>query len=169
MKGRIMKRYALAAFGPERAWVRALFTALHENGCAVDSCLLTSVGPGFAAALLVEGKKTAVSAAVRSLEGRLLVKAAPVDEKEHPIRPNLQITAYGPSRPETIRLLSELIDSVNGEITDIESKTIGSASIFSIQARCPGSLSSIRARMNALSKKLSLKHSVERIRPEDLA
>lgn len=164
-----MKRYAVVAFGPGRAEVRVLFALLHEKGCAVDSCLLTSFGPGFAATMLILSRKEAVSSLLSSLKGsNILIKATHVEDEEPAIPGNLQITLHGPNRPETLSMVSEMVCSRGGEITEIESKSIGNMSVLAVQARCPGKIASIRAGLNAISKKLGLKSSVERIRPEDI-
>ena len=163
-----MKRYALVAFGPGRAEIGALFQSLSENGCTVDSCLLTSTGNGFSAAILVLGGKNSVSKTIKDLKNRLVIKASPV-EKDGPALPgNLQITMYGPNRPETIALLSLIISSEKGEVTEIESKSIGDMSVVAMQAWYPGKTAIIRASLKELSKKLGLKSSIERIRTEDL-
>lgn len=163
-----MKRYAVVAFGPGRAEIRGLFTLLHEKGCTVDSCLLTSFGSGFAASMLILGQKEAISNVVNTLKDTILIKATNIEGQSTAVHGNLQMTLYGPNRPETLRLVSEMISSECGEITEIESKSLGSMSVLAIQARCPGKIASIRAQLNAISKKLGLKSSVERIRPEDL-
>lgn len=163
-----MKRYAIVAFGPGRGEIGDLFRSLNENGCTVDSCLLTSTGNGFCATILVFGKKSSVSKTVSSLKDRLVIKASPV-EKDGPALPgNLQITLYGPNRPETISLLSIIISSEKGEVTEIESKSIGDMSVVALQAWYPGKTSIIRARLKELSNKLGLKASIEKIRTEDL-
>lgn len=163
-----MKRYALVAFGPGRGEIGELFRSLNENGCTVDSCLLTSTGNGFSAAILVLGGKSSVSKTVKDLKNRLVIKASPV-EKDGPALPgNLQITMYGPNRPETIALLSLIISSEKGEVTEIESKSIGDMSVVAMQAWYPGKTAIIRASLKELSKKLGLKSSIERIRTEDL-
>jgi glycine cleavage system regulatory protein len=163
-----MKRHALAAFGSGRGEVAELFASLRENGCTVDSCLLTSFGKGFAATMLVDGKKAAVSKAVKSLKDRFVIKASPVEQYGPALPGNLQITLYGPNRPETLPLLSGIINSEGAEITEIESKSIGAMSVVAMQAWCPGKTSVIRARLKDLSKKLGLKASIEKISPEDL-
>lgn len=163
-----MKRYALVAFGSRRSEAGPLFSALLENGCAIDSCLLTSFGPGFAATMLVYGKKAAVSGAVRSLRSALVIFASPVAEDGDAVPGNLQITLCGPNRPETLALLSGMISEEKGEVTEIESKSIGTMSVVAVLAWCPGKISSIRARLKALANELGLKSSVERIKPEDL-
>ena len=163
-----MKRYALVAFGPGRAEIGALFQSLSENGCTVDSCLLTSTGNGFCAGILVLGFKSSVSKTVRSLKDRLFIKASPAQPDGTPLPGNLQITMYGPNRPETISLLSEIISSEQGEVTEIESKSIGDMSVVALQAWCPGKTAAINSRLKKLSKKLGLKASLEKIRPEDL-
>lgn len=163
-----MKRYALVAFGPGRAEVRVLFTLLHEKGCTVDSCLLTSFGPGFAATMLIFGQKEAISSVVSSLKGSILINAKHIEHDGPAIPGNLQITLCGPNRPETLRMVAEMVSSGGGEITEIESKSIGNMAVLAVQAKCPGKIASIRAQLNAISKKLGLKSSIERIRPEDL-
>ncbi|MBI2399696.1 MAG: hypothetical protein HYV23_01300 [Deltaproteobacteria bacterium] len=163
-----MKRYALVAFGPGRGEIGQLFRSLNENGCAVDSCLLTSTGNGFSAAILVLGKKSSVSKAVSSLKDRLVIKASPVEKDGTALPGNLQITLYGPNRPETISLLSGIISLGGGEVTEIESKSIGDMSVVALQAWYPGKTAIIRERLKELSNKLGLKASIERIRTEDL-
>lgn len=163
-----MKRYALVAFGPGRGDIRELLHSLHENGCTVDSCLLTSTGKGFSAAILVFGKKNGVSKTVSSLKDRLVIKASLIEKDGTALPGNFQITLYGPSRPETLSLLSAMITSQDGEITEIESRSVGDMSVVALQAWCPGKASIIRSQVMQLSKKLGLKASIERIRPEDL-
>lgn len=163
-----MKRYALVAFGPGRSEIGVLFRSLNENGCIVDSCLLTSTGNGFSAAILVLGGKSSVSKTVKALKDRLVIKASPVKKNGTALPGNLQITLYGPNRPETIMLLSMIISSEKGEITEIESKSIGVMSVVALQAWYPGKTAIIRARLKELSKKLGLKASIEKIRTEDL-
>jgi glycine cleavage system regulatory protein len=167
-EGEGMKRFALVAFGPGRGEIGELFNSLFKNGCTIDSCLLTSTGNGFSAAIMVLGWKSSVSKAVSSLKNRLVIKASPVEKDGQALPGNLQITLYGPNRPETISLLSNLIASEDGEITEIESRSVGDMSVVALQACCPGRPSGIRARLMKLSKKLGLKASFERIKPEDL-
>lgn len=161
-----MKRYALVAFGPGRGDVGALFSSLHENGCKVDSCLLTSTGSGFSAAILVLGARSAVLKTVGSLKGRLVIKASPVEAAGLAMPGNLQITLYGPNRPETISLLSAMIEAQKGEVTEIESRSVGQMSVVALQAWCPGRVSAIRSSLMKLSRKLGLKSSLERIRQD---
>lgn len=163
-----MKRYALVAFGPGRSEIGVLFRSLNENGCIVDSCLLTSTGKGFSAAILVLGKKSSVSKTVKAFKDRLVIKASPVEKNGPALPGNLQITLYGPNRPETITLLSMIISSERGEITEIECKSIGVMSVVALQAWCPGKTAIIRASLKELSKKLGIKASIEKIRTEDL-
>lgn len=165
---RTMKRYAIVAFGPGRGEINVLFTNLYHKGCTVDSCLLTSFGPGFAATALVLGQKTSVSSVVKALRGTLLVRMVPVEGESPALPGNLQITLYGPNRPQTLMLITDLIGSEKGEITEIESRSIGSASVIALQAYIPGSITHARSRIRALSKDLGLKSSIERIRPEDI-
>lgn len=162
-----MKRYAIAACGAERTKIDSLFGALHERGCEVHSCLLTSFGPGFAATLLVRGRKAAVLDAARSLKGRMLVNTAPADECGGEAPPaNMQITVYGPARPETLSMLSDIIAAEDGQITEIESRTAGANAVVVVQALCPGRIGKVRGRLKALSRELGLSHLVERIDPE---
>lgn len=163
-----MKRYALVAFGPGRAEIGELFRSLNENGCTVDSCLLTSTGNGFSAAILVLAERSSVSKTVSSLKDRLVIKASPVENDGTALPGNLQITLYGPNRPETITLLSMIISSEKGEVTEIESKSIGDMSVVSLQAWYPGKTAIIRARLKELSNKLGLKATIEKISTEDL-
>jgi len=163
-----MKRYALVAFGPGREDVGVLFSSLHENGCKVDSCLLTSTGKGFSAAILVFGQRSGVLRTVASLKGRLLIKASPAEGTGQAMPGNLQITLYGPNRPETISLLSAVIASQDGEVTEIESRSVGDMSVVALQAWCPGRASAIRSRLMKLSRELGLKASIEKISPENL-
>lgn len=163
-----MKRYALVAFGQGRGEISGLFTELHHKGCTIDSCLLTSFGPGFAATLLVLGRKSSISSAVKALKDTLLLRMVPVDDNG-PARPgNLQITLYGPNMPQTLMLVSEIICSEKGEITEIESRSVGSASVLAVQAYIPGKITQVRTRLRKLSDDLGLKSSIEKIRPEDL-
>lgn len=163
-----MKRYALVAFGPGRREIGELFQSLRENGCIIDSCLLTSSGKGFSAAILVLCKKNSVSKTVRALKDRLVIKASAVEQDGPALPGNLQITLYGPNRTETISLLSGIISSENGEVTEIESKSIGDMSVIALQALCHGKTGAINTRVKKLSKELGLKVYIEKIRPEDL-
>ena len=163
-----MKRYALVACGPEREKISEIFDALCENGCEVYSCLLTSFGNGFAAAVLVHGKAGAVSKTLREFKGSLVMIKSAQTGSDCPALPgNIQITLYGPKRPETLRLLTNVISSEGAEITEIESKSLGEMSVIALQAWCPGKTSAIRARLKELSKKLGLKASFEKISPLD--
>ncbi len=163
-----MKRYALVAFGPGRGEVGELFSSLHLNGCRVDSCLLTSTGNGFSAAILVLGAQGAVHKAVVALKDRLVIMASPVVLAGDALPGNLQITLYGPNRPETISLLSSMIESRDGEVTEIESRSMGEMSVIAMQAWCPEKASAIRSHIMKLVKKLGLKATIEKISPEDL-
>ena len=159
-----MKRYALVACGPEREKISEIFDALSENGCEVDSCLLTSFGNGFAAAVLVHGKDRAVSKTVRAFKGSLVMIKSGHTATDRPALPgNIQITLYGPKRPETLRLLSNMVSAEGAGITEIESKSLGGMSVIALQAWCPGKTNAIRARLKELSKKLGLKASFEKI------
>jgi glycine cleavage system regulatory protein len=159
-----MKRYALVACGPEREKIREIFDALNENGCEVDSCLLTSFGNGFAAALLVLGKAGAVSKTLKAFKGSLVIIKSRHAATDCPALPgNIQITLYGPKKPETLQLLSNMMSSEGAEITEIESKSLGEMSVIALQAWCPGKTTAIRARLKELSKKLGLKASFEKI------
>lgn len=163
-----MKKYALVAFGPGRSDIGVLFTNLYHKGCIVDSCLLTSFGPGFAATVLVLGQKNSVSSVVKALKSTLLLRMVPVEGESPALPGNLQITLYGPNRPQTLMLIADIIGSEKGEITEIESRSIGSSSVLALQAYIPGSITHARSRIRALSKELGLKSSIEKIRPEDL-
>lgn len=138
------------------------------NGCKVDSCLLTSIGSGFSAAITVSGNRSSITRTIGSLKDRLVIKASPIEGAGHALPGNLQITLYGPNRPETISLLSAMIESQGGEVTEIESRSVGDMSVIALQAWCPGKASVIRSRLMSLSKKLGVKASIEKISPEDL-
>ncbi|MCC6501606.1 MAG: hypothetical protein IT362_00540 [Deltaproteobacteria bacterium] len=161
-----MKRYALVAFGPERGVIREIFASLSENGCAVDSCLLTSFGKGFAATILVLGRRTGLSKTMKEFKGSsVMIKSGQITEADTGAPGNIQITLYGAGRPDTLRLLSEMVSSEGAEITEIESKSLGAMSVVALQAWCPGNTASIRAGLKKLSRRLGLKASFEKLTP----
>ena len=128
-----MRRFALTAIGRDRPGIVAAVTkVLYEHDCNIEDSSMTSLEDEFAIILIMsmpeEGDPIGLIKGLKALEDTgLTVNVKEIGERQKDSPPgNFLITLHGGDKAGIVYRLAALIASFGLNITDLETKVVGS-------------------------------------------